>query len=534
MKKNLLYIALASLAFTACEDLDLRPEGTLTTPDQKEETLKNNPERAEAGVNAVFSGMSQYAPNYDVLGSVRHNDFGYASIMMFLDACSEDVITGDNGYNWAASSLDYSDRVYSSNESKIIWNTLYGTILSANTVLSAIDENTEDPQLQYYMAQAKTTRAFAYLNLVQLYQFNYVGHENSPAVPLITEKNKDDAAANGCPRATVQEVYDQINDDLTKAIACLENCGISRPDKRYVSTAVAYGLRARMNLAMHKYAEAAADADAAIASASDCAPASFNEINHPAFWDFSEKDWMWGIRVEETDDIVSSGIINWISHNGTFNYGYCGYSGGRQVSKKLYSQIPETDARKAWFSNAEGQNPYLTPAYNAYLTKNEFYPYTGCKFAPYGGYADGNIGADVNANDIVLMRIEEMYLIKAEGLARSGGDGCSVLNAFVSQYRDPQYSFQATGDRLITEILKHRRIELWGEGLIWFDIMRLNQGVDRRGCGFHEATVIFNIEPESPILLYRLPQTEIQANSAISESDNNPAASLPSPVKDVE
>ena len=132
------------------------------------------------------------------------------------------------------------------------------------------------------------------------------------------------------------------------------------------------------------------------------------------------------------------------------------------------------------------------------------------------------------------MRIEEMYLIKAEGLARSGGDGCSVLHAFVSQYRDPQYSFQATGDRLITEILKQRRIELWGEGLIWFDIMRLNQGVDRRGCGFHEATVIFNIEPESPILLYRLPQTEIQANSAISESDNNPAASLPTPVKDVE
>ena len=534
MKKNLLYIALASLAFTACEDLDLRPEGPITTPDQKEETLKNNPERAEAGVNAVFSGMSQYAPNYDVLGSVRHNDFGYASIMMFLDACSEDVITSDNGYNWASSSLDYSDRVYSSDESKIIWNTLYGTILSANTVLSAIDENTEDPQLQYYMAQAKTTRAFAYLNLVQLYQFNYVGHENSPAVPLITDKNKDDAAANGCPRATVQEVYDQINDDLTKAIACLENCGISRPDKRYVSTAVAYGLRARMNLAMHKYAEAAADADAAIASASDCAPASFNEINHPAFWDFSEKDWMWGIRVEETDDIVSSGIINWISHNGTFNYGYCGYSGGRQVSKKLYSQIPESDARKAWFSNAEGQNPYLTDAYNEYLTKNEFYPYTSCKFAPYGGYADGNIGADTNANDIVLMRIEEMYLIKAEGLARSGGDGCSVLNAFVSQYRDPQYSFQATGDRLITEILKQRRIELWGEGLIWFDIMRLNQGVDRRGCGFHEATVIFNIEPESPILLYRLPQTEIQANSAISESDNNPAASLPTPVKDVE
>ena len=526
---------MASLAFTACEDLDLRPEGDTTTPDQKEETLNNNPDRAEAGVNAVFSGLSQYAPNSDVLGSVRHNDFGYPAIMMALDACSEDVITGDNGYNWAGNSLDFTDRVYTTNESKIIWNTLYSSVLSANTVISSIDENSEEPKYQFYLAQAKTTRAFIYLNLVQLYQFNYVGHENSPAVPIITEKNQLDAANNGCPRATVQEVYDLINDDLSTAIGLFEKCGLKRADKRYVSAAVAYGLRARMNLAMHKYAEAAADADSAIAAAYDCAPATFDEINHPAFWDFSEKNWMWGIRVEETDDVVSSGLINWISHCGTFNYGYCGYSGGRQISKKLYNQIPETDARKAWFSDAQGANPYLSDAYNEYLTKNEFYPYTSCKFAPYGGYADGNIGADTNANDIVLMRIEEMYLIKAEGLARSGGDGCSVLNAFVSQYRDPQYSFPATsGDRLINEILKQRRIELWGEGLIWFDIMRLNQGVDRRGCGFHEPTVIFNIEPGSDILLYRLPQTEIQANSAISESDNNPAASLPSPVKDVE
>ena len=133
------------------------------------------------------------------------------------------------------------------------------------------------------------------------------------------------------------------------------------------------------------------------------------------------------------------------------------------------------------------------------------------------------------------MRIEEMYLIKAEGLARTGGDGYAVLSAFMTNFRDPQYSFPGTsGDRLINEILKQRRIELWGEGLIWFDIMRLNQGVDRRGCGFHEPTVIFNIEPNSPILLYRLPQTEIQANSAISEGDNNPVASAPDPVKDVE
>ena len=38
-----------------------------------------------------------------------------------------------------------------------------------------------------------------------------------------------------------------------------------------------------------------------------------------------------------------------------------------------------------------------------------------------------------------------------------------------------------------------RRIELWGEGVIWFDVMRLNKGVDRRGCGFPNVEFIFYI-----------------------------------------
>ena len=539
MKAKYLFLALASVAFAGCEDLDLRPEGDTVTTDQKTEVVESLPERAQAGVNAVYSGMSQLCPNYDALGGLdRHNDIGYPSVMMFMDQWGNDVITDDNGYNWCGNSLSYLDRDYDSLEGIIIWNTLYSTIKTANSLIGDLTSagTPSDINVRFNLAQGYVTRANMYLVLVQLYQFNYVGHENSPAVPLITDKNIEESSANGLPRATVQQVYDQITADLDTAIVYFKEAAeakVKRADKRYADLSVAYGVQARTFLAMHKYAEAAKAAENAIAACgSSVTPASFEDINKPSFWDFSEQNWMWGIRIEETDDVVSSGIVNWISHCGTFNSGYGQNSGGRQINKQLYATIPTTDARKAWWSNAEGKNVYLSEEYNNYLQENEFAPYTNCKFAPYGGYADANLNADNNANDIVLMRIEEMYLIKAEGLARSGGDGASVLNNFMTKYRDPQYKpyYQDVAE----EVVRQRRIEFWGEGLAWFDIMRLNKGVDRRGCGYHQATVVYNIPAGSDILLYRLTQSEIQANPALTDADNNPAAPLPTPVKDLE
>ena len=87
---------------------------------------------------------------------------------------------------------------------------------------------------------------------------------------------------------------------------------------------------------------------------------------------------------------------------------------------------------------------------------------------------------------------------------------------------------------LQTEVIKQRRIELWGEGLSWYDIMRLNQGIDRRGCGYHDATMVYNIPAGSDILLWRIPESEVQANPLLDEEDNNPSAPIPDPVPDTE
>lgn len=531
MKTKYIFVlaAASSLALASCEDLDTMPAGGTVTTEQKEEIAETFPERAEAGVTAIFAQFSVYAPNYTTFGGLRHNDIGYPTIMMAVDGNGEDIVMEDNGYNWSGNNLDYSDRTYTSYESQMVWNDIYQIIYNSNNVVATIDPATDDAQSQYFLAQGLAGRAFGYLILAQLYQFNYKGHESAPCVPIITNENSDEAALNGAPRATVQEVYSQIKKDLDSAIELLEKSQTSKSG-RYINLGTAYGLRARMNLAMHNYAEAASDATSAIENTT-AIPSGLDTAGQPAFWSLNEPNWMWGIEVAETDDVVQSGIVNWISHNGTFNYGYCWYSGGHQINKKLYNSIPSSDVRKAWWSDAKGQNSALTPAYQKFLVDYEYPPYTSCKFAPYGGYSDANLGADNNANDIPLMRVEEMYLIKAEGEAMSTGNTNTLVN-FIKTYRDPEYTLPATD--IQDEILRQKRIEFWCEGLVWFDYMRLNKGIDRRGAGYPNATMVFNISAGDNLLLWRIPESEIQANPALDENDNNPVAPTPQPIPDIE
>ncbi len=523
------YIAAVAMVgtFTACEDLDTTPEGAVLTTEQKAEIGEDMPTRAEAGVRGIFSQFNVYMPNETAIGASRHNDFGYSSIMLFTDANTEDVVSGDNGYNWAGNSLTYDDRVYTSYESQIVWNDYYSIIFNANNVIGSLDAASEDKVTQFYLAQALAARAFCYMELAQLYQFNYKGHESSPCVPLITDANADEAANNGAPRATVQEVYTLVNSDVSLAIELLtkaEAAGQKRSDKRYIDLAVAYGLRARMNLAMQNWSEAAADAQAAI-DTSSASPASISDVSSPTFCSAEEDNWMWAIYIAETDDVVQSGIVNWISHNGTFNYGYGQYSGGHQISKKLYNTISATDIRKGWWSNEDGYCPNVNDEWNEYLVEHKFPPYTNCKFAPYQKVLNN----DVNANDIPLMRIEEMYLILAEAKQMSGADGKTILENFIKKYRDPSYS--CTASNFQDEVYRQKRIELWGEGRIWFDLMRLNKGVDRRGAGF-EPNCVLLLPSGDANLLWRLPQTEVNGNGAISDADNNQAVAVPTAVPD--
>lgn len=516
--------ALAAFTLVGCNDLDTEPLGSTITADQKEEAVAANPERIKASVTAMTSAFYNFGKIFD---ESYHNDLGYPTIMLWTDSRGTDLVSEDIGYNWFSMAVTYEDANYTYYGTRLIWSTIYKQLNTVNSVTAMLDPETDDEQLKFYLAQAYAIRAFDYFTLAQLYQHTYVGNEEKPCVPIITEANADAAGSEGCKRNTVKEVYAQIMTDLDNAIAILENSSVVREDKRYISLDVAYGIRARVNLVMNNWEAAASDAKNAIKN-SAAKPYSMDEISKPGFSNIEDASWMWGIVVAETDRPVTSGICNFPSHMGSLNYGYASVGAWRCINKELFASIPASDVRKGWWLDETGYSANLNDEQADYAANEAGCPpYTQMKFGCY----NDEVYTSTNANDIPLMRIEEMYLIQAEAEAMAGdaAAGAATLENLIKTYRDPNYTCAATEAIGVQEaVWNQRRIELWGEGFSYGDLMRLKKGVDRRGAGFAEH-LIFNIPAGDRILIYPIPQAEMERNPLIGEN-NELMEELPTPV----
>ena len=121
------------------------------------------------------------------------------------------------------------------------------------------------------------------------------------------------------------------------------------------------------------------------------------------------------------------------------------------------------------------------------------------------------------------MRAEEMILIQAEGLVKSGqtAAGKQLLENFVQNYRDPSYSVTARGRTLEDEIWFQRRVELWGEGFSNTDTRRLNKPLVRFHGGVESnvpATFRFNMTANDQWWLMRFTSSELNTNLGIVDN----------------
>lgn len=526
-------LPLLGLAFTGCNDLNVAPEGSTITQGQKDEVVKNDPEMQRTMVAAIPATLKQ---RNGVTNDTKYQqDFGWGSVMLATDSRSEDMVSEDIGYNWFSASLTYTDQWKNYVANLINWGSMFKIVQNSNTLLKTFDKESEDPTTKFYLAQAYGYRAFGYFAMVQLYQYTYVGHQEAPAVPLITEANVDEAAANGCPRATVQEIYDQVLSDLDKAITLLEETKNIKPadrdSKKYFYAAAAHALRARVYLVMNDWTKAAADAQYAIDnSGAQCY--SRAEVSKPTFWNAADNSWILATIIDETDPVVVSRLCNWPAHIGSLNYGYGSVGAWKRINAKLYSEIPPSDVRKGWWLDQSGNSVNLNKDQKAFIDNaisdiddpdiSTSPAYINVKFGPYADIVENTM----NANDLPMIRVEEMYLILAEAQAMGGdpAQGAATLGQWVRTYRNPEY-VNPTGSatEIQDAVYFQRRIELWGEGMAYFDLMRRNKGVNRNGGGF-ASSVDFVFGPEDPALIYQIPQKEEDNNPLLG--GNNPAAKL--------
>lgn len=542
---NRYFVALlgsAMLLTTSCSDLDTNPSGSTMSDGQLNEVLAQDPSKLKSEVSGMYANMIEYGAitQWYGTGQPRHYDFGYASTMMMMDASGQDEPSQVSGYNWYNKPLRFVDRTANSETTYFIWNQCYKNIKVANDVLKSVDLENLSDVAKSYVGQAYAMRAFEYFTLIQIYQFSYKGHEDAAGVPIVTEKTAE-AEANNNPRAAVKDVYKQIMDDLNTAIDYLTD---SRSAKSEINRQVAYGLRARVNLVMQNWSDAAADAKKA---AEGYTPLSKDAAAASGFNDVSASNWIWGNIVDESNDIVQSGILNFPSMMCSFTgNGYSPTYACRMINSKLWKEIPSTDVRKGWWIDENLNSPIVNPKYVVHQEDEDedgnvvkylavynqtgdevadiTEPYTNVKFGAY----KNQYGNELNACDIPLMRVEEMILIQAEATAMGGNveEGKRILENFVRTYRDPSYTCNATTAEGVQDaVWFQRRVELWGEGFSFTDLLRLKKPLDRTGANY-EVSVRFNLPAESPIFLYLIPEDEENHNEALV-GNNNPVVAVP-------
>lgn len=487
---------------------------------------------ADSPLYAAVNSMFDILKEIQTIGLNLHSDFGYPAIMLGLDSQTEDLVSTSSGYNWFRDWTIFQTRGRASIPAAMMWRKMYFIIERANITIKENQASTNEEKL--LLAQSHAMRSWAYWNLIQTFAPNYNYEPDADGV-VMPEGLIDQLTLE---TATVRTVYSRIMSDIDTAIGYLEDTPLEPAHidvgnaRRYIDIATAYGLRARYNLTMHRYAEAAADARMAI-DKSACQPLQYAAAAFPGFNDAKLGNWMWAVTISPDDFCVGTRIVNFTSHMcSLFAEGYTRWGAARACGSALYNYLSEqgSDVRLYWFTDYNGIGSNLTHAQQKVVNQSRqqtqyvsetFSPlhYLNIKFDNHRG----KIVNPVPAADVPLMRIEEMYLIEAEGLAMSGhfSEGAKILTEFVSTYRNPAYTMTATdAESLQQEIIWQRRAEFWGEGIAFLDKLRLRLDMDR----FDDNDVVdelkLRIRGTSPWMLYRYPKTYPLVNGFDYDAEN--------------
>lgn len=436
---------------------------------------------------------------------VRQGGQGYngqGGMMVILDSFGEDLVHTATGLNWHMTAVRWQSP---NNENDFInqypWDFYYRQIRTANLIIEKGPAASGDAVVRdKAIGEAYAYRAFCYFQLIQLYGKRYVvGANNDPdgGVPLRLDLSYEPLA-----RATVEEVYTQINKDLDASLAFLQ--GKSRVHKSHFSDLVVRGLKARVALTQQRWTEAAAQAKL-VRQATSGFPLMSNADYTAGFNKLSNGEWMWGVEItaDQTDFFGDFGA--YMSRN--FNSSTIRLA-PKAINKTLFDNFPSTDIRTKNF-DVTGQHASLS-LLSTFVKK----PYTSQKFIAVSS-SDGRV-------DVPFMRSAEMYLIESEALARAGDEaGSKAVFTLLEKNRNPSYvTTSSTGATYINEVLKSRRLELWGEGFRFFDLKRLNQGLDRTGAN-HVSTVVNNVFTVANTDLrwnWLIPISEINANNLCKQN----------------
>lgn len=465
MKKlQIIFLSLIILGMSSCgEDLlDINPSSSLP-PDAAIQTVDD--------IETVLIGVYSQLQNSDWYGRY---------FVLVPDVMSDDVkqnASANRAKEWAEYNGNQFDFI-----PEEIWEEVYEGILRANTIINADVEVPPSVQerANQLIGEAYAIRALAHFDLVRIFgqHYGFTADNGHPGVPIVTEFDQEAEP----PRATVQQVYDQVISDFNQAISLMnENRGAG-----FMSPEAAKALLARVNLYQSNWAQAEAMATEVINSANtSLTPADSYISTWKANGD--SPDAIFDIVFLPTDNNGSDALGRMY-----INEGYGDYL----PSQDLVSIIEArgTDSRIELFKEDETLAGVYGPI------RVDKYP-------------------SVNGDDNTpVVRLAEMYLIRAEARAMQGNEDGAIEDLMTIRTRAwpdaPEVT--ATGQDLLDEIEEEKRIELMYEGHRLWDLMRKKRDVVRNDCTAPAEVCTINYPSDRFVL--PIPNPELNANPNIQQN----------------
>lgn len=348
-----------------------------------------------------------------------------------------------------------------------IWRDGYRTINDVNNVLAAIDK-VDAGKRNRVEGEALFIRGSIFFDLVRLFGKAY--NDGSPAtnlgVPIVLTPTTTIVEANFVSRSTVAAVYQQAIADLTAAEAKLPE-----ENSFFATKFAAAGMLAKIYLQMGNYPEAANAANRVIISGNYQIAETYAKAFPPM--PEAEKPPLPGANTVE--DVFAMQVTSLTGVNGFNEFYGSGTFGGRGEASISPDWIGET---------YEAGDDRI----NSYYEDGDLFP------SKYGNRL-GNVS---------IIRLAEMYLIRAEANARLGGtiggktplEDLSVIRSRVGL---------TTVSATVADILKERVRELAFEGIFLHDAKRTQTNM---------GTIAWNDNS----LVLPIPQREMDANKKLVQN----------------
>ena len=441
--KNKLFYTGVVLLMVACTDLTTTPRQSLTP---------------EVALNDVSGYRSVANSMYN-----RAASFGYYGQNMMIAP----EILADN-LKLIANTGRYQGEEANGDRDHIgIWGlNVYGGINDANLIIEGIDSEEvsgEEDAKSFVKGDAYFMRALFYFDLCRVYGYEpgreINGFDLGPILRLTPTLVASDADYR--PRATVEDVYQQIESDLTEAIPLVGNVPIGSEGVYFANAGAALTLLSRLYLYWGRMDEAEETASFAMQVLglrtngeglieSGEYVQGFSRAPHP--------ESIFELEIRQVDWSSVDGVNNSLNSLVSDNEPAAQFILG--ASDELMSAYEEGDVRRdCWRSTTrEGiEGPVFASR-----------KWTGYK----GDFLE----------NLPIIRASELYLIRAEARYQSNPAGARAdINALRSRRGLGAIDNLLSGEALLNRILLERRLEFVLEGHRWFDLKRNGRDISKHG-----------------------------------------------------